>query len=67
MHEASMANDPPKLTDAEIKEIAARRAESLKRVQELNQKKSGRDVLGKDGKSPKAAPPKARSFRHQGR
>ncbi|MGB8364491.1 MAG: hypothetical protein ACLQUZ_17025 [Rhizomicrobium sp.] len=61
-----MTNDKPALTEQEIKEIAERRAASLKRVQEMHQK-SNRDFVGKSGKSLKQPPPKGRPFRHQGR
>jgi hypothetical protein len=59
----------PPLTEEEIKAIAARRAESLKRIQEQNAKKATHDFGGgKDaGKGHKPAPPKGRAFRHQGR
>ena len=63
-----MSKDHPPLTDEEIKAIAARRAESLKRIQEMNQKKTSREFAGaKGGKGPKQPPPKGRNFRHQGR
>lgn len=65
-----MAKDaPPHLTDEEIRAIAERRAESLKRIQEQNAKKATRDSAGggKGPKGPHPAPPKGRSFRHQGR
>jgi hypothetical protein len=62
--------DHPPLTEDEIKAIAERRAESLKRIQEQNAKNATRhfdDTKG-GGKGPKGGgPPKARSFRHQGR
>jgi hypothetical protein len=63
-----MTQDKPPLTDEEIKAIAERRAASLKRIQELNQKKAAKDFGdNKGGKGGKQGPPKARSFRHQGR
>lgn len=64
-----MPQDKPPLTDEEIKAIAERRAASLKRIQELNQKKAAKDFGdNKGGKNGgKQGPPKARSFRHQGR
>jgi hypothetical protein len=65
-----MSKDHPTPTDEEIKAIAARRAESLKRIQELNAKKATRDFgnekAGGDGKG-KGGPSKNRIFRHQGR
>ena len=58
----------PPLTDEEIKAIAERRAEALKRIQELNAKKATKDFGGRGGsKGPKQGPPKGRAFRHQGR
>jgi hypothetical protein len=59
----------PPLTDEEIKAIAERRAESLKRIQEQNAKKATKDFGGGKGggKGPKQGPPKGRAFRHQGR
>jgi hypothetical protein len=63
-----MSKDHPTPTDEEIKAIAARRAESLKRVQELNAKKGTKNFGGdKAGGKGKQAPPKGRNFRHQGR
>lgn len=63
-------HDVPHLTEDEIKAIAERRAESLKRIQEQNAKNATKhfgDAKG-GGKGPKGGgPPKARSFRHQGR
>ncbi|HUO94274.1 MAG TPA: hypothetical protein VMU22_15215 [Rhizomicrobium sp.] len=64
------AHDKPPLTEDEIKAIAERRAESLKRIQEQNARNATKhfgDVKGGGGKGPKGGPPKARSFRHQGR
>jgi hypothetical protein len=61
-----MPKDTPPLTEEQIKEIAERRAASLKRVQEMHQK-TNRDFAGKATKSPKQPPPKGRPFRHQGR
>ncbi len=64
-----MSKDHPPLTDEEIKAIAARRAESLKRIQELNAKKATKnygDDKGGGGKG-KGGPSKGRIFRHQGR
>jgi hypothetical protein len=55
-----MTDEKPPLTDEQLKEIAARRAEALKRVQEMHQKANG-------GKSTKQPPPRGRPFRHQGR
>lgn len=61
---------PHHLTEDEIKAIAERRAEALKRVQELH-RHGGHDFPGKDGakggKGGKQPPPKGRNFRHQGR
>ncbi|HTW34845.1 MAG TPA: hypothetical protein VMD53_09520 [Rhizomicrobium sp.] len=63
-----MSKDHPPLTDEEIKAIAARRAESLKRIQELNAKKATKDFGGdKAGGKGKGGPSKGRIFRHQGR
>lgn len=63
-----MSKDTPPLTEQEIKEIAERRAASLKRVQEMHQK-TNRDFAGAKGggKATKQPPPKGRPFRHQGR
>ena len=58
------------LTEDEIKAIAERRAESLKRIQEQNAKNAtkhfGDDQRGGGGKG-KGGPAKGRIFRHQGR
>jgi hypothetical protein len=58
------------LTEDEIKAIAERRAESLKRIQEQNAKNAtkhfGDDHRGGGGKG-KSGPAKGRIFRHQGR
>jgi hypothetical protein len=62
-----MTQDKPPLTEEEIKAIAQRRAESLKRVRELNEKKATKEFGSNKGGSPKQGPPKGRSFRHQGR
>jgi hypothetical protein len=65
-----MAKDKPPLTDDEIKAIAARRAESLKRIQEQNAKKATQDFGGEKGGGGgkgKQGPSKGRIFRHQGR
>jgi hypothetical protein len=64
-----MSKDHPPLSDEEIKAIAARRAESLKRIQELNAKKATKDYGGGDkgGGKGKGGPSKGRMFRHQGR
>lgn len=62
-----MTKEPHHFTDEEIKAIAERRAAALKRVQEMH-KKANNEIPGdRGGKSPKQAPPKGRSFRHQGR
>ena len=61
---------PHHLTDEEIKAIAERRAESLKRIREQNEKKATHEFGGGTkggGKAPHPAPAKGRSFRHQGR
>ena len=64
------AHDKPPLTEDEIKAIAERRAESLKRIQEQNAKNAtkhfGDDNRGGGGKG-KGGPSKGRMFRHQGR
>jgi hypothetical protein len=63
-------HDKPPLTEDEIKAIAERRAESLKRIQEQNAKNATKhfDDSKAGGRGPKGGgPPKARSFRHQGR
>jgi len=64
------AHDKPPLTEDEIKAIAERRAESLKRIQEQNAKNAtkhfGDDHRGGGGKG-KGGPAKGRIFRHQGR
>jgi hypothetical protein len=65
-----MSKDHPTPTDEEIKAIAARRAESLKRIQELNAKKATRDFGNEKsdgGGKGKGGPSKSRIFRHQGR
>ncbi|HWU25102.1 MAG TPA: hypothetical protein VN154_01750 [Rhizomicrobium sp.] len=63
-----MSDEKPHLTEAQIKEIAERRAEALKRVQELHHK-AHKDLppvrTGPAGG--KQLPRKARDFRHQGR
>jgi len=63
-------HDKPPLTEDEIKAIAERRAESLKRIQEQNAKNAtkhfGDDHRGGGGKG-KSGPSKGRMFRHQGR
>jgi len=68
--EKHAAHDKPPLTDDEIKAIAERRAESLKRIQEQNAKNAtkhfGDDHRGGGGKG-KSGPAKGRIFRHQGR
>jgi|HubBroStandDraft_6_1064221.scaffolds.fasta_scaffold85078_2 hypothetical protein len=61
-----MTDEKPPLTDEQVKEIAARRAASLKRIQDMHQKANA-SPSGKSGKSPKPPPPKGRPFRHQGR
>ena len=62
-------HDKPPLTEDEIKAIAERRAESLKRIQEQNAKNAtkhfGDDHKG--GGKGKGGPSKGRMFRHQGR
>jgi len=63
-------HEKPPLTEDEIKAIAERRAESLKRIQEQNAKNAtkhfGDDNRGGGGKG-KSGPAKGRIFRHQGR
>jgi hypothetical protein len=62
-------HDKPPLTEDEIKAIAERRAESLKRIQEQNAKNATKDFGGdhKGGGKGKGGPSKGRIFRHQGR
>jgi len=62
-----MTDEKPPLTDEQIKEIAARRAEALKRVQEMHQKANAGHASDKSGKTGKPPPPKGRPYRHQGR
>ena len=63
-----MSDEKPHLTEEQIKEIAAKRAEALKRVQELHHSKHKDLPPAKSGPGGgKQAPPKGRNFRHQGR
>jgi hypothetical protein len=61
-----MTDEKPPLTEQDKKDIAERRAASLKRVQDLHQKNNPPSA-SKSGKSSKQPPPKGRPFRHQGR
>lgn len=62
-----MTKDTPPLSEEEIRAIAERRAEALKRVQALHHQKPHADIAAKPAKGPKMAPSKNRNFRHQGR
>ena len=60
--------DKHQLTDEEIKALAQKRAEALKRVQEMRAKTHHPQADAKGGGAhPKQGPPKGRNFRHQGR
>ena len=61
-----MTDEKPTLTEQDKKDIAERRAASLKRIQEMHQKNNPPSA-SKSGKSSKPPPPKGRPFRHQGR
>jgi len=61
-------HEPPHLSPEQIREIAERRAEALKRVQAIHHKDHREADTARGGKPPKGpAPPKGRHFRHQGR
>ena len=63
-----MPDDPPHLTAEQIREIAERRAEALKRVQAIRHKDHKQTSEARGGKAPQGVPPpKGRNFRHQGR
>ncbi len=61
-----MTSGTPHLTEEQIKEIAERRAASLKRIQEMHHK-AEKGFTDRGAKHPKQTPPKGRTFRHQGR
>ena len=66
---AAAGKDEPKpLTEAQLKEIAAHRAEALKRVQEMHrQNQQNRNLTDKGGEGHNQSRSKGRIFRHQGR